>query len=49
MIVQPYDYLLIAWFILASLSTLYVAVDQFRNNLHLVCPLRSGPSVWLMA
>ena len=32
MIVQPYDYVLIAWFILAGLSTAYVAVDQFRNN-----------------
>src|SRR6202521_4672517 len=32
MIVQPYDYVLIAWFVLAGLSTTYVAVDQFRNN-----------------
>jgi hypothetical protein len=32
MIVQPYDYFLIAWFILAGLSTCYVAIDQFRNN-----------------
>src|SRR3982074_2759293 len=32
MIVQPYDYFLIAWFVVAALSTAYVAVDQFRNN-----------------
>jgi hypothetical protein len=32
MIVQPIDYLLIVWFALAALSTLYVAWDQFRNN-----------------
>jgi manganese oxidase len=31
-IVQPYDYFLIVWFILAGLSSIYVAVDQFRNN-----------------
>ena len=32
MILQPYDYFLIAWFILAGLSTAYVAVDQSVNN-----------------
>src|SRR3979409_2000974 len=32
MIVQPIDYLLVAWFALAVLSTAYVAGDQFRNN-----------------
>ena len=32
MLVQPYDYYLVAWFILAGLSTTYVAFDQFRNN-----------------
>jgi len=32
MIIQPYDYVLIGWFFLAALSTLYVAVDQFKNN-----------------
>jgi hypothetical protein len=32
MIVQPYDYFLIVWFLLAGLSTAYVAVDQFTNN-----------------
>lgn len=32
MIAQPYDYFLIGWFVLAGLSTIYVAVDQFRNN-----------------
>jgi hypothetical protein len=28
MIVQPIDYLLIVWFALAALSTVYVAWDQ---------------------
>ena len=32
MIVQPLDYFLVAWFILAGLSTAYVAWDQYRNN-----------------
>jgi manganese oxidase len=32
MIVLPYDYFLIGWFVLAVASTAYVAVDQFRNN-----------------
>ncbi len=32
MIALPYDYFLIAWFMLATLSTIYVAIDQFRNN-----------------
>jgi len=32
MIVQPIDYLLIVWFALAAVTTLYVAWDQFRNN-----------------
>ncbi|WP_225769648.1 DUF4396 domain-containing protein [Inquilinus sp. Marseille-Q2685] len=32
MIEQPIDYFLIAWFVLALLSTAYVAWDQFRNN-----------------
>lgn len=32
MIALPYDYFLIAWFVLAGLSTLYVAIDQFWNN-----------------
>jgi FtsP/CotA-like multicopper oxidase with cupredoxin domain/uncharacterized membrane protein YidH (DUF202 family) len=32
MIVQPVDGVLIAWFLLAGLSTAYVAYDQFRNN-----------------
>ncbi|TDW25227.1 multicopper oxidase [Rhizobium azibense] len=30
--IQPVDYLLFVWFILAALSTAYVAWDQFRNN-----------------
>ena len=32
MIIQPIDYLLVAWFLLAAVSTAYVAWDQFRNN-----------------
>src|SRR6266436_6648826 len=32
MIVQPIDYLLIVWFCIAVASTLYVAIDQYRNN-----------------
>jgi FtsP/CotA-like multicopper oxidase with cupredoxin domain len=32
MIVQPIDYFLIVWFVLAALSTGYVAWDQLRNN-----------------
>jgi hypothetical protein len=31
-IIQPIDYLLVAWFLLAAASTAYVAWDQFRNN-----------------
>jgi len=31
-IIQPIDYLLVAWFLLAAVSTAYVAWDQFRNN-----------------
>ncbi|TCU07039.1 multicopper oxidase [Rhizobium sullae] len=30
--IQPVDYLLVVWFLLAALSTAYVAWDQFRNN-----------------
>ena len=32
MIALPYDYFLIAWFVLAAASTAYVAVDQFNGN-----------------
>ncbi len=32
MFVQPIDYILAGWFVLAALSTAYVAWDQFRNN-----------------
>jgi hypothetical protein len=32
MFVQPIDYFLLVWFVLAGLSTAYVAWDQFRNN-----------------
>ena len=32
MLVRPIDYFLLVWFVLAGLSTLYVAYDQFKNN-----------------
>lgn len=32
MFVQPVDYFLAVWFVLAGLSTAYVVWDQFRNN-----------------
>ena len=32
MLIQPIDYALLVWFILAVLSTVYVAWDQFHNN-----------------
>jgi FtsP/CotA-like multicopper oxidase with cupredoxin domain len=32
MLIQPIDYFLLAWFVLAGLSTLYVGWDQYRNN-----------------
>jgi hypothetical protein len=32
MFIQPIDYFLLAWFVPAAASTLYVAVDQYRNN-----------------
>src|SRR5436309_4247545 len=32
MFVQPIDYFLAVWFLLAFASTAYVAFDQFRNN-----------------
>jgi FtsP/CotA-like multicopper oxidase with cupredoxin domain len=32
MILQPIDYLVYAWLILALLSALYVGIDQFRHN-----------------
>ena len=32
MLIQPVDYFLVVWFILAAASTLYVAIDQYRNN-----------------
>jgi FtsP/CotA-like multicopper oxidase with cupredoxin domain len=31
-IIQPIDYFLVAWFVVAGLSTAYVAWDQFTNN-----------------
>jgi hypothetical protein len=32
MIIQPIDYFLVVWFVLALASTVYVAIDQYRNN-----------------
>lgn len=32
MLIQPIDYFLLVWFVLAGLSTLYVGWDQYRNN-----------------
>jgi len=32
MFVQPIDYLLVIWFALAAISTIYVAWDQFTTN-----------------
>src|SRR3954470_16067402 len=32
MLIQPIDYFLAAWFVVAAFSTVYVAIDQFRNN-----------------
>jgi FtsP/CotA-like multicopper oxidase with cupredoxin domain len=32
MLIQPIDYFLVVWFVLAAASTLYVAIDQYRNN-----------------
>jgi manganese oxidase len=31
-LIQPIDYFLVVWFLLAAASTAYVAWDQFRNN-----------------
>ncbi|HYK79679.1 MAG TPA: DUF4396 domain-containing protein, partial [Micropepsaceae bacterium] len=32
MFILPVDYFLLIWFVLAAASTLYVAIDQYRNN-----------------
>jgi hypothetical protein len=32
MLIQPIDYFLLAWFVLAGASTLYVAFDQYWHN-----------------
>jgi hypothetical protein len=32
MFIQPIDYVLLILFVLAAGSTLYVAIDQFRNH-----------------
>jgi hypothetical protein len=32
MLLQPIDYFLLVWFVIAGLSTLYVGIDQYRNN-----------------
>src|SRR6202165_3808590 len=33
LLIQPIDYFLVVWFVLAAASTTYVAWDQYRNNL----------------
>jgi hypothetical protein len=30
--IQPIDYFLVVWFVLAVASTVYVGIDQYRNN-----------------
>ena len=32
MLIQPVDYFLVVWFVLAAASTFYVGFDQYRNN-----------------
>jgi hypothetical protein len=32
MLIQPIDFFLAAWFVVAAFSTVYVAWDQFNNN-----------------
>jgi hypothetical protein len=32
MLIQPIDYFLLVWLFLAAVSTVYVGVDQYRNN-----------------
>lgn len=32
MLIQPIDYFLVVWFVLVAASTLYVGIDQYRNN-----------------
>jgi len=32
MLIQPIDYFLVVWFLLAACSSAYVAYDQFKNN-----------------
>lgn len=32
MLIQPIDYFLVVWFALVAASTLYVGIDQYRNN-----------------
>ncbi|MDB5927755.1 MAG: copper oxidase, partial [Betaproteobacteria bacterium] len=32
MFIQPIDYFLAVWFVLAAGSALYVGIDQYRNN-----------------
>jgi len=32
MLIQPIDYFLVAWFLLAGACTVVVAIDQYRNN-----------------
>ena len=46
MLIQPIDYFLVVWFVLAAASTLYVAVDQYRNNPEPV--VTREPGKWLI-
>jgi hypothetical protein len=32
LLLLPVDYFLLVWFALTAASTLYVAIDQYRNN-----------------
>ena len=32
MLLQPIDCFIMAWLLLAGLSTLYLGIDQYRNN-----------------
>ncbi|MCU1232181.1 MAG: multicopper oxidase type 3 [Candidatus Solibacter sp.] len=32
MLIRPIDYFLVAWFALGAASTIYVGIDQYRNN-----------------
>ena len=32
MLILPIDYFLLVWFVIAAASTVYVGIDQYRNN-----------------